>query len=162
MAVLGADGFEPVPVAKRCRWLDVFLGRSFLPFANLVNTVLDEFMRPRLIANADRILARAAALAKARGARFMLVFLVEPGECLSGDYAFDPAGLEQPDQSLFAACPTDPAAIHRLHFPADGHWTPAGHRWAAQALLDLLPLPEARARAAAGTGQPAMIGCAGA
>jgi hypothetical protein len=144
--VLGPDGFEAAMVGERCTGLDVFLGRSFLPFANIVNTVLDWLRHPRLIANADRILARAKALSATRGARFALIFLVQPGECRSHAYAFDPAGLAQPYQSLFAACPADPAAIDRLHFPADGHWTRAGHRWAARALLDLLRAPDGNLR----------------
>ena len=30
------------------------------------------------------------------------------------------------------------AAPEEMHWPHDGHWTPAGHQWAAEAVLEWL------------------------
>jgi hypothetical protein len=47
-------------------------------------------------------------------------------------------GRAGPSRTLLAARPATADKVRALRFPRDGHWSAAGHRWAADALLPLL------------------------
>ena len=79
--------------------------------------------------HADEIFTQAAALVKARGARFLPLFIVQPSECAKGAYVLNPGGLKTSYASFLPFCPRDPAEIEGLRFPSDGHWSPEGARW---------------------------------
>lgn len=140
--VLEEDGgWRQADLAEECSFLfDSVLANSPLPvgFGALVRSWRRTEGRREMIDNADRIFARAAAVAAERGASFDLVFIATPDECATGRLAFDLEGLETPWTSLLPACPDGPEAAHALRFPFDGHWNPAGHAWAAAALLEIL------------------------
>jgi hypothetical protein len=112
------DGDLPIALAKR-----YLMARQ--------RPALDQ----ELAANADKIFAMAASVAKERGAEFFVLFLVRADECESGAFLFDLDRLETPFASLLPACPPDPSA---LRFATDRHYNEAGQRWLAASILDFL------------------------
>jgi hypothetical protein len=82
-------------------------------------------------------LLRARALAEERGAAFQIIFLVYPDECRSKSFDFDLSLLETSFTTLMPYC-LDDREMAGMRFATDRHLTPAGHRWAARALLDIL------------------------
>lgn len=99
-----------------------------------------------IIERSDRLLAETARLARERGARFLLVFLVSPDQCRTREFHIDLEPLKTPFATLMPFCPKDPGEIAALRFPTDGHWTPKGNRWAARSLETVLTqkIPELR------------------
>jgi hypothetical protein len=120
--------------------LDTLLGNSPFPvsFGALYRQTRHRRTYDAMIANADRLFAMAEEIASAEGASFDVVFLVTPHECAAGAWTIDVTPLATPFRSFMPYCPEDPAGAMALTFPNDGHWSPAGHRWAAAVFLDLL------------------------
>jgi hypothetical protein len=120
--------------------LDTLLGNSPFPasFGALYRQMRHRQTYDQMIANADRLFAMADEIASAQGAGFEVVFLVTPHECAAGALTIDLSPLRTPHRSFMPYCPGDHAGAMALAFPNDGHWSPAGHRWAAAAFLDLL------------------------
>jgi hypothetical protein len=84
---------DPLAVAERCRWIDSFLGRSRLPLASLSDRLLARGRHAASPADAERILARAAALATSHGARFRLIFLARPADWTTARHRWATAAL---------------------------------------------------------------------
>ena len=94
-----------------------------------------------MLAYADAVFGQAEELARARGARFQVVFVATPEECRDHAATIDLARLETTHRSLLPYCPSDPAAAAALQFrgePHEAHWNARGHQWAAAALHELL------------------------
>jgi hypothetical protein len=88
---------------------------------------------PGAIEEAGEMLELARQIAEARGARFALLFLPHPDECVSGSYRVDLSSFRFPD--LRPYFPRDAAGVARIHFPDDRHWNARRHRMAARAVV---------------------------
>jgi hypothetical protein len=134
-------GWRMADLADECSFLfDTVLANSPLPigFGALYRTWRSEGNHQQMIDNAERIFARAEAVAEERGASFELVFIATPDECAAGRLAFDLSALERSWTSLLPACPAGRDEAQALRFPFDGHWNPKGHAWAAEAVFEAL------------------------
>ncbi|MGE0747651.1 MAG: hypothetical protein AB7K86_20495 [Rhodospirillales bacterium] len=134
------DGrLEAVPVEEACGVMEAtLLNSNVLPLGIAFNRLRNRTVDPAAIGHAREVLAAAAAAARARGATFRLVILASGSECGARRLQLDLGDLGMPYDTLLPACPDDPAAAAAMRFPSDYHWTPAGHRWAADALERLL------------------------
>lgn len=122
-----------------CGWLKaLLLATPDFPAGHFYNRLRYDALFDDIFRDADAIFAQAETLARERGAVFFLVFFLHPDECAQGAHNVDIDRLATPFVSLLGYCPDDPAEIARLRFPTDGHWSPHGHRWAAEALDDIL------------------------
>jgi len=136
------DGaWRPADLREECNFFfDTLLANSPFPvsFGALYRQIRHTRRHDRMIENADRIFAAARRIAREQGADFHVVFLATPEECANGRFSIDIASLETPFSSLLPHCPEDAGAAAALKFPYDGHWSPAGHAWAAEALQRVL------------------------
>jgi hypothetical protein len=115
------------------------------PHGDLPLALLERFLLAKqndrasvaLAENADRIFQMAKKLAEERGADFRVIFLAYPDECMAKAFDFDLSLLHTEITPLMPYC-LDAAAMAHMRFPTDRHLTPAGHRWTATALLDVL------------------------
>jgi hypothetical protein len=126
-------GWRPTRIADHCPHGD-------LPLAMLQRFLLakqNDRANIALAENADRIFRMAKAVAEARGADFRIIFLVYPDECKAKAFDFDLSLLHSEFTTLMPYC-LDDEAMAAMRFATDRHLTPAGHRWAAMALLDAL------------------------
>jgi hypothetical protein len=72
-----------------------------------------------------------------KGAKFVLFFLPETGECLWGDYVVDISAFDYFDIRRFF--PSDEEELDELRFSKDdGHWKVRGHEIAARAIVETL------------------------
>ena len=72
-----------------------------------------------------------------KGARFVLFFLPETGECLNKNYAVDVSGFEYFDIMRFF--PSQKQELDKLKFSKrEGHWNAYGHEIAAKAIVETL------------------------
>ncbi len=72
-----------------------------------------------------------------KGARFLLFFLPETGECLIRNYTVDISDFEYFDIMPFF--PSQKKELDNLKFSeSDGHWNTYGHRIAAEAIIKTL------------------------
>jgi hypothetical protein len=72
-----------------------------------------------------------------KGAKFVLFFLPETGECLWGSYVVDISGFDYFDIRRFF--PSDEKELNKLRFSKkDGHWKVRGHEIAARAIVETL------------------------
>ena len=120
--------------------LDTVLANSPLPvgFGAVWRELGRNARHPEMIANADRLFAEAERLAAERGASFHVVFLATPEECARGAHDFEIEPLATEYASFLPFCPDDPEAVQALKFPYDGHWSAAGHSWAADVIYEIL------------------------
>lgn len=136
------DGaWTTVRLSDECSFLlDTVLANSPFPigFGALYRSLTRQSTHRAMIDEADRIFALAADLAAAQDARFEVVFLATPEECRRNALSIALDRLQTSYRSLMPYCPDHPAEVEALKFPHDGHWNPTGHRWAADALYDLL------------------------
>lgn len=142
------DGqWRQASLREECNFvLDTVLANSPFPvgFGALYRRMGRKARLGEMIANADRIFAQAEHEVTARGASFHVVVPATPEECARRAHNLDLAGLATPYASFLPRCPEDPEAVQALKFPYDGHWSPAGHAWAAQVLYQILEdLPDA-------------------
>jgi hypothetical protein len=91
---------------------------------------------PRAVEETHAMLAHAREIAEGRGARFLLLFLPHPEECLSGRYRVDVSSFEFPD--LMGSFPRDREGVDAIRLPEDGHWNARGHALAAAAVARVL------------------------
>jgi len=134
------DGkLEAVPVDDACGVVEaVLLNSGALPLGIAFNRLRNRAVDAAAIAHSRNVLAAAAAYARARGATFRLILLTSANECASGRLQLDLGDLGMDYETTLPACPKDPAAAMAMRFPTDYHWSPSGHRWAADALERLL------------------------
>ncbi len=91
---------------------------------------------PPVEEEAHAVIEEARRIAHARGARFALLFLPHPEECLERRYRVDLSGFDFPDLMRFF--PADREGIDSIHFPGDTHWNARGHAMAARAIVETL------------------------
>jgi hypothetical protein len=88
------------------------------------------------IEEALTVVALARRVAEERGARFALLFLPHPEECLSQQYRVDVSAFAFPDLKHYF--PRDPEGVAAIHFANDQHWNERGHAMAARAVVGAL------------------------
>ena len=89
-----------------------------------------------VLGDARATIAAAREIAARRSARFALVLLPYPDECVQRRYAVDVSALEPIE--VMAAFPSTPDDTAQIRFPGDPHWSPVGHEIAARAVVRAL------------------------
>ena len=126
-------------LGDECHFLETMILTSYrLPLGTLYRWYKKAVTDDAIIDNADQIFAQAAQLTQQRGAIFLLLFLTTPEECGTRTFDVNIDRLSTPFLSLMPYCPSQIEMLEQLAFPTDGHWSPFGNRWAANALEDLL------------------------
>jgi hypothetical protein len=86
--------------------------------------------------DARAAIAAAREIAQRRGARFALVLLPYPAECVRGAYDVDVSAVAPLE--VLAAFPRSREETAKIRFPGDPHWNPRGHDLAARAIVQAL------------------------
>ena len=111
-----------------------------LPLADLFWSIGEDigWVERRLLANADRLMARAKRLAESRGANFLLLFQPLQKECRKGRFDLDISQLSVQPDDLLLAC--DRLKLDRDYTlrPGNHHWNAEGNRWLADVLIAYL------------------------
>ena len=130
---LAADGWQFEEIAHYCPELR-------LPFADLFWSIGDDigWVERRLLANADRLMARAKQRAESKGARFLLLFQPMQKECRRGRFDLDIEAMSLKPDDLLSACDRLAPQRDYTRSPSDHHWNAEGHRWLADALVSYL------------------------
>lgn len=130
---LTEDGWQFEEIAHYCPELR-------LPFADLFWSIGEDigWVERRLIANADRVMARAKRHAEVRGARFLLLFQPMQKECRKGRFDLNISRLALKPDDLLKACDRLAPMQDYTRAPKDHHWNADGHRWLADALVAYL------------------------
>ena len=147
--LIGAGG-EPVRIFRNGEWdtsnirehcnllETLLLNSSGMPLGAIYQRYHKNMYNSVILDHATQVLAQAAQMVHQRDALFLLVILLTPGECETGE--LNPALhlLNMPFKSLASFCPENPNVLNSFRFPTDDHWSPRGNQWAANALEVIL------------------------
>jgi hypothetical protein len=132
---------EYVKISQECNVvLDTLLSNTTFQFSigRLYKSIRNWLDYDKIIDAADEIFSQAERLARSRRATFHLIFLATPKECAQREHWLKLERLKTPYKSLLPHCPNDPRIFEIFEFPSDGHWSPLGNLWAAEALHEVL------------------------
>ncbi len=137
------SGVETFPYFDHGTWRTEKLGdhcpRGDLPIAMIRRHLMlaQASKEDQLAQNASQILALARQVVEQRGARFFVLFLINPNECASGDIGFDLSLLDAEFSSTMDSCDTvEPGPD--IVFKTDPHLNAKGNAWLADAILAFL------------------------
>jgi len=145
-----------VPAAEACGFVEgLLMVASDLPLGMLYQRYRARVFSGAVVEHSDDIFAAASRFAAGRGARFLLIFLLDANQCRTGRFEEPIERLTTPFVTLAAHCPKDPARLAALSHPHGVHWSREGNRWAARALEAVLTAKIPELRQGSDSGLPA-------
>ena len=137
--MLNDHGWISVDLENECSYtFDFLLLKSKLIFGRLYEAYIGVTTDGLFIRNADILFELARNAVEGKGARFAVVLVARPNECIAGVHDVDWTRLDTKFTSLMGDCPGEPEQARKYRFPTDGHLSEEGNAWLAESLFGYL------------------------